>query len=99
MAHKDIIVFTDNSSVKEGLVTGVSKSLALRDLLLLVAKLIVKLQGRMWIATILSKSNPPDGPRRGRTTELDAWADVQRITPKWPNPPQMRHSPLPRHGA
>ena len=43
----DLLLFTDNSSVKEGLVTGTSRNLASRELLLHIALALVGLHGRI----------------------------------------------------
>ena len=84
MFGRDLLVFTDNSSVKEGLVSGTSRNLASRDLLLLISGQLVGLQGRTWIARVPSRSNPADAPSRGRTSELEEWAKVTRVTPLLP---------------
>ena len=80
----DLLIFTDNSSVKEALVTGSSKSLASRDLLVLIASILVELHVRLWIARVPSKSNPADAPSRGRVAELEAWTQVARVAAIWP---------------
>ena len=75
LVGQDLLIFTDNSSVKEGLVT---------ELLPLIAVALVGLQSRLWIARVPSKSNPADAPSRGRVSELEAWTEVVRVTPQWP---------------
>ena len=79
----DLLIFTDNVSVKEGLVKGTSTNLVSRILLFKIAALEVALGLRVWISRVPSKSNPADGPSRGDLSELRSWTTPTKVNLEW----------------
>ena len=71
LKNKDLIHFTDNTSLKEALVKGNSSSLASRELLHQLSIIELELNCRTWICRVPSESNPADAPSRSIESTLD----------------------------
>eukprot|EP00971_Amphidinium_carterae_P346010 6487256-Amphidinium_carterae.1 len=83
MCDTDVVLYTDNSAAKEGLVKGTSRNLASRAILFRVSELVVDLGIRVWVSRVPSLSNPADAPSRGRTVELQPWCAPVRDPVRW----------------
>eukprot|EP00971_Amphidinium_carterae_P243204 4829779-Amphidinium_carterae.1 len=65
LAGTDLVLYTDNESVKEALVKGHSANVMSRELLYRNAELDLCLGLRVWVSRVPSESNPADDPSRG----------------------------------
>ena len=77
----DLLIFTDNACVKDGLVRGCSRNLASRFILFRTSELELRLGVIVWISRVPSHSNPADAQSRMRVEELNSWCEPCRGTP------------------
>ena len=76
-----VLYFIDNEGVKEALVTGVTKSMASRRMLIECMKEDSGNQSLPWYARVPSPSNIADGPSRLCTEELSENFDIEMVQP------------------
>ena len=86
LAAAPAVYYIDNEGVREALITGSTRSLASRDLLIEVAAESVKLGGAPWYSRVPSPSNVADGPSRLAGIPDGPWLraiQVEPILPAW----------------